>query len=132
MTSQEIEKILSLNRVELVQRWEAVMRKPPPSRLSRQMMAKILITELQWRASGQSRPAVVRKFGRAICVAESDKPIASKGKRLVREWNGLQHIVDVTADGYVWNGRTWTSLSVIAKEITGTKWSGPRFFGVSG
>ncbi|MDP3459099.1 MAG: DUF2924 domain-containing protein [Hyphomonas sp.] len=49
----------------------------------------------------------------------------------MREWNGREHVVDVTVDGYVWNGRTWRSLSAIAKEITGAKWSGPRFFGVA-
>ena len=57
-------------------------------------------------------------------------PKAPSGTRLVREWNGKEHIVDVTDDGLLWNDQTWSSLTAIATEITGTKWSGPRFFGV--
>jgi hypothetical protein len=52
------------------------------------------------------------------------------GTRLVREWNGRIHHVEVVSDGFVWNGKTHRSLSVIAREITGVQWSGPRFFGL--
>lgn len=52
------------------------------------------------------------------------------GARLVRDWNGETHEVLVTEDGFQWNGKTWASLSVIAREMTGTRWSGPRFFGL--
>jgi len=52
------------------------------------------------------------------------------GTILVREWQGITHHVTVVADGYVWNGRTHSSLSGIALAITGTKWNGPRFFGL--
>jgi hypothetical protein len=51
--------------------------------------------------------------------------------RLVREWNGVLHIVTIGDDGTInWQGRTWASLSQIAREITGTRWSGPAFFGL--
>ena len=52
------------------------------------------------------------------------------GTRLVREWNGSTHVVDVVEGGYRWNERTYGSLSAIARAITGARWSGPRFFGV--
>lgn len=52
------------------------------------------------------------------------------GSRLMREWNGRMHVVDVVADGYVLDGKTYRSLSAVAKRITGTHWSGPRFFGL--
>jgi hypothetical protein len=52
------------------------------------------------------------------------------GGRLLREWNGVTHLVEVTADGYRWNGSTHRSLSAIARGITGARWSGPRFFGL--
>ena len=132
MTSQEIDRFLSADRDVLVELWEQMAGQAPPSRLSRAMMAKILVTDFQWKASGFSRPAMMRKLEKAVAVAESAKPNASAGKRLIREWNGRQHIVDITPDGYVWNDRSWRSLSAIAKEITGTRWSGPRFFGVAG
>ena len=48
----------------------------------------------------------------------------------MRDWNGETHEVLVTEDGFQWNGKTWASLSVIAREMTGTRWSGPRFFGL--
>ena len=52
------------------------------------------------------------------------------GSVLVREHGGVIHQVMVLADGFVWNGRTWTSLSMVAKAITGTTWNGRRFFGL--
>jgi len=51
--------------------------------------------------------------------------------RLMREWNGTLHVVTIDEDGsIVWNGRTWKSLSEVARTITGTRWSGPAFFGL--
>lgn len=52
------------------------------------------------------------------------------GAVLVREWDGTTHRVVVLESGYSWNGRNWSSLSVIATKIAGTRWSGPRFFGL--
>ena len=58
-------------------------------------------------------------------------PISLKpGTRLVREWRGVTHTVLVHADGFEWNGKRYRSLTVIAREITGAHWSGPRFFGL--
>ena len=56
--------------------------------------------------------------------------LPSRGTRLVREWNGALHEVEVLEDGYLWRGARHRSLSAIARAITGTKWSGPRFFGL--
>ena len=55
---------------------------------------------------------------------------ARPGSHLVREWNGRTYQVEVTGRGYVMDGKTWRSLSAVAKHITGAHWSGPRFFGV--
>lgn len=52
------------------------------------------------------------------------------GARLIRDWNGTTHVVDVTETGYLYGGVTYRSLSVIARTITGARWSGPRFFGL--
>jgi hypothetical protein len=54
------------------------------------------------------------------------------GTRLVREWNGRTISVDVVGDGFVWNDVRYRSLSEIARTVTGTRWSGPRFFGIAG
>lgn len=58
-------------------------------------------------------------------------PAMRPGGRLLREWNGVTHVVDVIEGGFMWNGQTWRSLSAIAREITGAHWSGPRFFGLN-
>ena len=58
-------------------------------------------------------------------------PTLQSGARLVREWNGVNHVVEVIEGGYVWNGDRHRSLSAIARAITGARWSGPRFFGLT-
>jgi hypothetical protein len=60
------------------------------------------------------------------------KPLLSPGTRIIREWQGLVYEVMVTDGGYVWEGQTYKSLSPIATTITGTRWSGPKFFGIKG
>ena len=52
------------------------------------------------------------------------------GARIIRAWGGEMHEVLVVQDGFMWRGQTWASLSAIAREMTGTQWSGPRFFGL--
>src|SRR2546430_15052669 len=69
-------------------------------------------------------PITVRKRG-----GQSPK-LTRPGTILVREWQGTTHQVPVRADGFLWNGRAHNSLSGIARAITGTKWNGPRFFGM--
>ena len=119
------------SRDDLKTYWEQNIGLPPPPHIGRVTIARILICDLQWKQSGQSRAAIVRKLRKVVSASESNKPLAGSGARLIREWNGREHVVDVLTDGYVWNGKRWRSLSAIAKEITGTKWSGPRFFGVA-
>ncbi len=53
------------------------------------------------------------------------------GMRLIREWNGSSHVVEVVDGGFVWNGKRYGSLSAIARAITGARWSGPRFFALT-
>ncbi len=127
----DIDALLKAERSVLVTRWTDLFDAVPPPRLSQSMMARILACELQWEASGQTRSAIVRKLDQVIAGGASNKPVAGTGQRLVRDWNGRRHVVDVTEEGYVWQGRRFRSLSAIAREITGTKWSGPRFFGVA-
>lgn len=124
------EELRALPRAELKSRWFDVLGTTPAPHLRSTMMVRILTCELQWTASGQPRGAIRRRLKKSVTDCEASKPKAQTGVRLVREWHGDEYIVDVTADGYLWKGRCWKSLSAIAREITGTKWSGPRFFGV--
>jgi hypothetical protein len=82
------------------------------------------------RSSGQSDASSVlsdlsRTTSSSLCT-----PISATGTVLVREWDRRSHRVMVMADGFAWNGQTYDSLSKVAFAITGTKWSGPRFFGL--
>jgi CubicO group peptidase (beta-lactamase class C family) len=64
--------------------------------------------------------------------APKRSPGLQVGGRLLREWNGVTHVIDVTGHGFRWRNSTYRSLSAIAREITGAHWSGPRFFGLAG
>lgn len=93
--------------------------------------------QLQAQALGGLKPDVLRKLKRQAAARDTnsiDRNIASaklaSGTQLIREWNGRNHTVQVTATGLLWNGSTYRSLSAVAKAITGAKWSGPRFFGL--
>jgi predicted component of type VI protein secretion system len=128
----ELKDIEQLDREALAQLWSEMLSAPLPRQLSQTVMRRVLASEFQWRSSGQRRDAVIRRLRRVLATADRSMPTSQAGQRLVREWNGKRHIVDVTRDGFVWNGRTWRSLSAIAREITGARWSGPRFFGIRG
>lgn len=132
MKGMEPEDIEQLDRDALSHLWNEMLQAPLPRQLSQTVMRRILASELQWCSSGQRRDAIIRRLKRVVATADRASPTSQAGQRLVREWNGKRHVVDVTREGYVWNGRTWRSLSAIAREITGARWSGPRFFGVRG
>ena len=127
-----VQDLTALDREDLKEKWREIVGVDPPPLLGRPTMIRILTCELQWKASPENRSAIRRDLQKAVRRIEHTMPQAMPGARLIREWNGRRHVVDVSTDGYVWRGETWKSLTAIAKEITGTKWSGPRFFGVSG
>ncbi|TFL16120.1 DUF2924 domain-containing protein [Jannaschia formosa] len=114
--------------------WEAAFGSPPPPYLSVAFMRKALAHNAQCRAHG-GLPSPLRRALRQIAighgVTESTRRIAKPGAQLVREWNGRTYRVEVVEDGYRMDGRTWRSLSAVAGHITGTTWSGPRFFGLT-
>jgi hypothetical protein len=127
----DIEVFAALTRDELKTAWLKAFGKSAPARVGSVTMARILYSEHRWQQSAFSKPAVIKKLRAQVLSAKTSKVIANAGTRLIREWNGREHVVDVLDKGYRWNGTEWRSLSAIAKEITGTKWSGPRFFGVA-
>lgn len=121
------------DRAELLEDWEEAFGSPPPPYLSVAFMRRALAYEDQCRRHG-GLPSATRRALRQIAegksVTDSVRLIARPGAHLVREWNGRTYQVEVRKDGYSMDGRTWPSLSAIAKHITGTTWSGPRFFGL--
>ena len=130
----EIAAIFDLNRTDLVAAWRRAYGKPPASGLSSTLMRRVLAWEGQSKAYGGLSAQTKRALKAALAPASATAPAArpSEGSQIVREWNGAVYEVEVLAEGFRWRGAHWSSLSAVAKEITGTKWSGPRFFGFTG
>ena len=128
MTLEDLE---TADRTGLIAAWQDLLQPPVPKGLSQTLMRRFLATEIQTRATG----GLSRQVRAALQVRPEDQsrtrsPNLKPGATLLREWNGVTHRVEVTPDGFVWNGTTYRSLSVIARAITGAHWSGPRFFGL--
>jgi hypothetical protein len=128
MTLEDLE---TATRAEMSAIWLELFQTPVPKGLSQTLMRRFLATEIQTREKGGLSKAVRT----ALQVRPEDQnrarsPNLKPGATLLREWNGVAHRVEVAADGFVWNGTTYRSLSVIARAITGAHWSGPRFFGL--
>jgi Protein of unknown function (DUF2924) len=117
---------------ELRGEWRRLHRAPPPTRLSRDLLMRGITYKLQERPLGGLSKSILRRLERLSLNLQT--PTASislkTGARLVREWRGVTHSVLVHADGFEWRGRRYRSLTLIAHEITGAHWSGPRFFGL--
>ena len=137
MSRTKLEQLLadveSLDYADLKARYEEVFRRPPPPRLSLDLLRRALAYQLQSDWLGGLSPKVEK------LLQSSNSPRTQNGHRkleagsqLVREWQGQMHVVDVIESGYRWNRERYTSLSAVAREITGTRWSGPRFFGLAG
>ena len=138
----EIASLRDLDLSGVRARWRGVFRSDPPSHLPKYLLVAILSYRLQSDRSGDldhrtrklldqigtdaSRVAIA-----AGLVAFDRKQIElTPGTVLLREWNDQPQRVMVMADGFAWNGRTYDSLSKVAFAITGTRWNGPRFFGL--
>ncbi len=135
---QEIGALADLPRPELVERWQALYRADPPKGISRPLLVRAIAYEMQAKRYGGLKPATDRRLRMsANGTAKGDHggrktaPTLQSGARLVREWNGVNHVVEVIEGGYVLNGDRHRSLSAIARAITGARWSGPRFFGLT-
>ncbi len=123
-----------MDRAALRVAWAEAFGDAPPHFLSMIFMRKALIWDTQCRAFGGLTTEVKRALKSAL-VGKSVKlpaPAIKPGTQLVREWNGRRYQVEVLENGFAMNGDRFKSLSAIALQITGTSWSGPRFFGLNG
>jgi hypothetical protein len=135
----EIARLRGLDVSELRARWHSVFRRKAPPYLPRHLLFRVLAYRLQADALGDLDPETRRLLDRASTPAEVERLATDLNQRrtelrpgttLVREWDGDLHRVMVLAEGYAWNGKTFKSLSEAAFAITGTRWNGPRFFGL--
>ena len=133
----ELEALPTLELDALRLRWRRLTRHPAPASLRRDLLARRLAYEMQARAYGGLSSETARLLDKLAAGADPGKTLTGDrtrrlqpGTQLAREHDGQVHRVTVTADGYLWNGATYASLSPIAEAITGTRWNGPRFFGL--
>jgi DUF2924 family protein len=135
--ARRLEALCDLTLEELRKEWRRLYRSQPP-RFSRDLLVRAIAYRIQELRYGGLSKATRRKLASLIEARDSGAEIAKKtaqrvrpGTRLIREWNGRTHTVMVEDDGFSYAGRTYRSLSVVARAITGARWSGPRFFGLA-
>jgi hypothetical protein len=135
--SQKLAALNDLTAPQLRAEWRRLYRGQPP-RLSRDLLVRSIAYRIQELAHGGLSKATRRKLLALTKVLQSngsiepdDGPNLRPGARLVREWRGRTHTVQVTEDGFEYDGKPYSSLSKIAHAITGAHWSGPRFFGLN-
>ena len=133
--ARDVAGLSTLDAKSLRQQWLALCGAAPPPGLSRSMMLWALAYRMQERALGGLTPATRRFLRRFADDAEAGQPAPPSGAVppgtvLVREWHGTSHQVTVLETGCTWRGTRYRSLSEVARKITGTRWSGPRFFGL--
>lgn len=112
--------------------WQRLLGRPMPEGMHPTLAAECLAYERQVREERGLSAAAERALAALLESAPTRRPRRMKpGTRLIRAWQGRTHTVTVGDLGFLYKGRTYRSLSVIAREITGTAWSGPAFFGLS-
>jgi hypothetical protein len=137
----EIARLRGLDVGQLRARWQTVFRRRAPPHLPRHLLFHILAYRLQADRLGDldadSQRLLARiasstsdATNRLVVDLERSRIELRPGTLLTREWGGQLQRVMVLADGFCWNGKTYPSLSQVACAITGSRWSGPRFFGL--
>lgn len=152
----EISTLADLGREELAQRWTTAHGGLPPKGIRHDLLIRSAAWQIQVKRFGGLPPATRRALKTAMAVVErttrpqrvdtvgaskssppgQDQTIKSHrkqpapGTRLIRDWNGKRHVIDVIETGFVFEAKVYSSLTAIARQITGAHWSGPRFFGL--
>jgi hypothetical protein len=135
----EIAQLRELDASTLRARWRVVFRKEAPPHLPRHLLTRVLAYRLQADRLGDldtesqrllDSSASPEQVSARVTEARRRQITLRPGTVLAREWKGQMQKVAVMTDGFAWNGTTYSSLSRIACAITGTRWNGPKFFGL--
>ena len=138
-TKPESDALAELDRAALVEAWRATHGRLPPRGLGKRLLTLSAAYHRQAELEGGLKPDIRKRLQR-IAAGKPDRPVRetrtsarkapAAGTRLLREWQGESHIVEVLEDSVLYRGEVSRSLSEVARSITGTRWSGPRFFGL--
>ena len=131
-----VEVITTMAAAQIIAEWERVHGVPAPA-IAPSLLARDLAHRAQVALAGGINKRLERRLHElAASVGGDSATLAGRrkslgqGTQILREWSGQTHRVTIEAEGrYLYNGQTWSSLSAIARAITGARWSGPRFFG---
>jgi hypothetical protein len=137
--AMELQALPGRSTRELREAWQRLIRLPQPSKLSRDLLVRIIADELQQATLGGLPPATKRRLAALARGHPQDRDPAARtpllrlkpGSKAMREWRGRTHTVLVLEDGFEHDGKRFASLTQIARAVTGTHWSGPRFFGLT-
>jgi hypothetical protein len=127
----EIAHLRSLALDALRRHWRVIFGRTPPADLSKDLLGRMIAYRLQERAFGGLDRESLRFLHGLARHGGSPRRRLKPGTVLVRDYQGQRHTVTVVCDGFDWQGATYPSLSAIARAITGTAWSGPRFFALA-
>ena len=126
---QQLASLERMSSPELRDFWRRLTASPLP-RVSPGLLRLALAWEIQARANGGLSRGTIGTLGQLV-AGKTRTAAAPAGTRLVREWQGEAHVVTIGEDDAIrWDGKEWRSLSAVARAITGTRWSGPSFFGL--
>ena len=132
----EVAALESLSHPELKARWSELYDVSCPPHMSRKFLLRAVAYRIQENELGGLKKSTKRRLAKIAVDVDTGKPIKPRrakikpGTRLLREWNGTVHEVSVLESAVQYRGEIWPSLSAVAREITGARWSGPRFFGL--
>jgi hypothetical protein len=135
MARPALSTLSGLRTAELQTLWRKTFAIPPPEVARRDLLIRLLTYELQQRVEERLPRTIAKQLVAALGGRESDaiaepSPVLRIGARLIRTWKGATHEITVVERGFAYRGRRYRSLTEIAETITGTHWSGPRFFGL--
>ena len=133
----EIAALPGLGRAGLRERWRSLFKNAPPTAFTPDLLARGIAWRLQEKALGGLSPEarrLLRIGGKGEAAGRRRgslaRPTLRPGNRLVRRWRGRTYVVEVTESGLIHDEERFDSLSAVARKITGTRWSGPKFFGL--
>jgi hypothetical protein len=128
----EIDRLSGLSLKDLRSAWSAEFRRDPPKGLWRDLLLRSLAWRLQENAfGGHDKPILKLLEAKGQKRAGDERCRRLKaGTVLIRDFGGTRHTVTIAPEGFLWQENTYSSLSAIARIITGTNWNGPRFFGL--